>query len=156
MEIGKVKQYILDNEQEYTYHFNEFPNFRAFFMHKIHVGVQKFLHSCANRNKQDINLKEIDYSPFLESIQERELYFIWSPPWLKKRLFPTQKQVGVQQQPTNTPIETPKKEEGQPEAKKLRTGGKTVQNDNKDPISRPAVDYTFGTVFSQFHRNGFE
>ena len=37
-----------------------------------------------------------------------------------------QKQIGVQQQPTNNPIEIPKKVEGQPAAKKMRTGGKTV------------------------------
>ena len=85
MAMEQTKQHILENEQEYVFHFNEFPNFGAFFMHRVHVGVQKFLHSCADRSIKDINIKAIDYSPLLESIKEREIHFIRSPPWLKKR-----------------------------------------------------------------------
>ena len=49
-----------------------------------------------------------------------------------------------------------KKEDGQPTAKKMRTGGKNVQNEDKDRICRLSADYTFRTVFSPFHWNGVE
>ena len=56
-------------------------------MHKIHVGVYKFLHSCAERNQQDMNFK----------------------PCLKKRLKTTPRPVRTSHQPSIQNNSTPKK-----------------------------------------------
>ena len=40
--------------------------------------------------------------------------------------------------------------------KKMRTGGKTVQNEDRDLTCRLAAEYTFRPIFSPFHRNGVE
>ena len=45
-----VLKHICKFEMDYTYHFAEFPKFGAYFLNKIHVGTQKYIHSCVIRS----------------------------------------------------------------------------------------------------------
>ena len=46
-EMRNVVNRVAKFSTDYTYHFKEFNGFGAFFVNKIHIGIQKFIHSCA-------------------------------------------------------------------------------------------------------------
>ena len=73
-ELGLVASHVRDNELDYTYHFDEFPFFGAWFLNRIHVGVQRFIHSCAEREIPKLKLKAIDFRELLKSVKERTIH----------------------------------------------------------------------------------
>ena len=78
-----VLKHICKFETDYTYHFAEFPKFGAYFLNKIHVGTQKYIHSCAIHSPNSLNLSVIDFSNFLSGIDSREINFIRLPKYIK-------------------------------------------------------------------------
>ena len=78
-EILEVVAHVEKFETDYSYHFLEFQGFGAFFINKIHVGIQKFLHSCACGQVSKLNLLAIEFKHPLKSIDGREITFVCLP-----------------------------------------------------------------------------
>ena len=72
-------------ESDYIWHFSEFSNFGAFFINKIHVSVQKFIHYCAFKVPNKLNIQAIKFSTSLSLIDGREINFICIPKFLKEK-----------------------------------------------------------------------
>ena len=80
----EVVAHVEKFETDYSYHFHEFQGFGAFFINKIHVGIQKFLHSCACGQVSKLNLLAIEFKHLLKSIDGREITFVRLPSYLRK------------------------------------------------------------------------
>ena len=83
-ELLEVLAHVEKFETDYLYHFLEFQGFGAFFINKIHVGIQKFLHSCTCGQVSKLNLLAIEFKHLLKSINGREITFIRLPSYLRK------------------------------------------------------------------------
>ena len=85
LELKNVKEHVLRFESDYTYHFREFQGFSTYFVNKIHVGVQKFIHSCALGSILNLNISAIKFGTFLKSIENKEISFVSLPAFVKKK-----------------------------------------------------------------------
>lgn len=126
----------------YIYHFNELPNFGAFFLNKLYVGIQKFIHSCALRKTNCLELKAIDFTSLLSSIDSHKINFICIPKCVKD----------------TTKIKKTKQDvEEENESKKKRNQNKNkerVQNNKRDPQAKLAANQPFGEIFFKECREG--
>ena len=81
MNLHKVLDHIEDNETCYTYEFREESLFGGHLLDRINYRVHKFLESCASGDKENINVQKIDFSDYLDQIENRE-YRTKIPVWI--------------------------------------------------------------------------
>jgi hypothetical protein len=121
-------------------------------MQKIHVGVQKMIHSCADGVVSQINFRAINFTTLLESVENREISFIRAPKWLKTK----------KAQNNDVGVKTPgdnkrRRDEGNvqgPEDKKRQRVMDRVDNRDTDKDSILSKDHSFAKVFNPMTRNG--
>ena len=86
----EVYDHIIEYESAYVYQLASIPQFGAYFISKLHEGIQVFLHSCGSRDSKKIDFAAIDFSSLLKSIQRQDIQFIRLPKYIKKVSFKEQ------------------------------------------------------------------
>ena len=146
-ELLEVVAHVEKFETDYSYHFHEFQGFGAFFINKIHVGIQKFLHSCACGQVSKLNLLAIEFKHFLKSIDGREITFVRLPSYLRKPKSKKRDREGDKDD---------RAEGGRGRDKRRDTKKKRVTYDERDPQAKLATNQRFGDVFCRDCRAGVE
>ena len=77
--------HVTKSKTDYTFYFKKFHGFDAFFVNKIHVGVQKFIHLYSMGFASKLNIKAIKFRSFLKTIENREIIFVRLPAFIKKK-----------------------------------------------------------------------
>ena len=70
--LEHIQEHIEDNENNYTYEFKEESLFGGHFLDRINYIINKFLESCASGNHSNIDTKKLDFSDYLEQVENRE------------------------------------------------------------------------------------
>lgn len=146
-EILEVLAHVEKFETDYAYHFLEFQGFGAFFINKIHVGTQKFLHSCACGQVSKLNLRAIEFKHLLKSIDEREVSFIRLPSYLRKPKTKKRDRDGDKEDRDGG---------GKGRDKRRDVKKKRVTYDERDPQAKLSANQRFGDVFCRECRTGVE
>ena len=111
-------------------------------MNKIHVGVQKFIHSCVLGSVSNLNISAIEFGTFLKSIENREISFVCLPAFVKKKAKKKQKH-----NETDNNQGRKKKKEGRQ---------KRVMYNKQDPQAKIAENQRFEDAFYKEFREGIE
>ena len=136
--LMQVLKHVCKYESDYIWHFVEFPNFGAFFINKIYVGVQKFIHSCAFKNTNKLDIQAIEFSNFLSSIDSREINFIRLPKFLKDMTTKAHKSKRKREE---------NNDDSQPRNKKKVAKDRIINKDERDPQAKLPANLQFGEVF---------
>ena len=132
-------------ETDYVYHFIKFPLFGAWFINKIHTGVQKFLHSCALGKVDKLKLQALDFRNILSSVEDRSIAFVRSPAYVKTQ-FPTNNKGKRKSGDGNG--------EGQKNKRNKGDTKERVLNNESDSQAKLGSDMPFGEVFCKEVRSG--
>ena len=143
--LEELNNHVVKFEIEYCYHFSEFPNFGAYFLNKVHVGVQRFLYSCASGISSRLNVRALDFSGFLSSIENRSIEFIRLPKYIKDSTPKPSKKRNRDREDHDQGGET---------KKKVKAGKEKVQNEDSDTSTRLAQNMVLGEVLCKEVREG--
>ena len=143
--LRMVASHVMDYETDYVFHFNELPLFGAWFINKIHVGVQKFLHSCALGELNKLDLKAIDFVDLLRSIQDRSIAFVRAPSYVKDQLPKPNKNKRKPLEDDTYKIKKGKGNQGK---------DNKIENDEQDNQAKLGNGMAFGEVFCKEIRKG--
>ena len=146
-QLGEVTTHVSNYETDYVFHFNEFPLFGAWFINKIHVGVQRYLHSCALGIPSKLDTTAIDFSDMIRSIQNRSIAFVRAPSYVKDQL--PNRNKGKRRAEENED-EGPRTKKG----KGNKNRDNKVTNDEQDAQAKLGHGMVFGEVFCREVRDG--
>ena len=79
--IRQVSTHLDNHELDYRRVFRESEYFGAYFQQKLHTSTQKLLRSCAHGDPSMLNLRALDLSQFLSTIEDDEVV-VKIPTWI--------------------------------------------------------------------------
>ena len=79
-----VSNHVERNEEEYRRAFAGSEYFGAFFQQKIHTATQKYLRSCAHGDPGKLNIRTLEFTNLLESVEDDDIV-VKIPSWVKTK-----------------------------------------------------------------------